>query len=40
MMYLNQFTITSISDIQKILDKDSGLIINSVIDHNITISKK
>ena len=40
MMYLNEFTTTSISNIQKPLDKDSGLIIDSVVDNNITISKK
>ena len=40
MMYLNEFTTTSISNIQKPLDKDSGLIIDSVVDDNITISKK
>ena len=40
MMYLNEFTTTSISNIQKPLDKDSGLITDSVVDNNITISKK
>ena len=38
MMYFNQSILQYISSIQKPLGKDSGLIIDSVIDNNISIS--
>ena len=38
MMYLNQFILPVISNMQTSLGKNSGWIIDSVIDHNINIS--